>query len=342
MAVTVLRGLNRQKIIPTLVTLDADNAVFDADLPSDIEVICLNAKRVRYALPRLIKLIWKQRPEIVLSGLSHLNLALAIFRRFLPKDTKLLARETNVLSHRNQTLPFFRLRSFLYRRFLKNNDAIICQSRDMRDDLIENFQLPAHKLKLINNPLDMNFIEERVGSASSAQIADGSEIRLVSMGRLTEQKSFHIQLEAISMIDAHINLTLIGSGPELDDLRCKADQLKLSNRIHFAGFQKNPFKLMAKADAFIFSSRFEGFPNAILEALACSLPVISSPAPGGVREILERVEECIIAEDMTAKALAAAIEKWLGGKRSRVPSSAIDPYRSEKIVAAYEDVILGD
>ena len=78
-----------------------------------------------------------------------------------------------------------------------------------------------------------------------------------------------------------ICLTLLGEGPLRPELERLAQQSGVADRVHFVGFQKNPYPFFAQADAFVLSSRYEGFPNVVLEALACGTPVIATPAPGG-------------------------------------------------------------
>jgi glycosyltransferase involved in cell wall biosynthesis len=96
---------------------------------------------------------------------------------------------------------------------------------------------------------------------------------------------------------------------------------------------------LARADAFVLSSRHEGFPNVVLEALVCGTPVISTPAPGGVREILEDIPQCKIAEAVSAEALASALENWIEGDKARVPLLAISPYAIEQIIGQYECIL---
>src|SRR5438874_636849 len=86
--VTLLRHLDRTLFIPTLVVIDTRNAVFLNDVPSDVTLIDLGCTRVRYALPKLLRLIWRRRPDVVLSTLGQLNLALAILRPLLPNRVR--------------------------------------------------------------------------------------------------------------------------------------------------------------------------------------------------------------------------------------------------------------
>ena len=78
--------------------MDTREAVFLNDVPEDVEFIDLGCRRVRYALPKIVALIWKRRPDVVFSTLGHLNLALAMLRPLLPRHPRYIARETTVVS----------------------------------------------------------------------------------------------------------------------------------------------------------------------------------------------------------------------------------------------------
>ena len=157
---TLLRHVDRTRFRVALAVVNMRDAVFLSDVPEDVELIDLGSSRVRYALPKIVRLIWKRRPDVVLSTLGHLNLALAIVRPFLPNDVRYVARETIMVS---ESLPLYRttwLWSWGYRFFYRRFDMVICQTDVMRDDLVVNYRLPSGKAVVIHNPVDRN------GSAS--------------------------------------------------------------------------------------------------------------------------------------------------------------------------------
>ncbi len=340
--VTLLQHLDRSRFDLALAVVDTRNAVFRAEVPGDVDFIDLGCNRVLHAMPKLMRLLWRRRPDIVFSTLGHLNLALAIFRPLLPNGTRYLARETTLLSHGLSEYRRPRWWRFAYGRYYRRFDRVICQSTAMRDDLVANFGVSQGRTTIINNPLDL----DRIATAALQPLPPRSPgferdataqqpIHLVAAGRLVDQKGFDVMIEALALArKPHLDLTILGDGPE----RAKLEQLALARgvaaRVHFAGFQANPFAYFARADGFVLSSQYEGFPNVVLEALACGTPVIALPAPGGLREIVEHIDGCVLARDMSAPALAAALDQWTP---SRIAPAVVKRYALRSIIESYAE-----
>jgi glycosyltransferase involved in cell wall biosynthesis len=338
--VTLLQHLDRARIEPALAVVDTRHAAFRAEVPADVDFIDLGCTRVLHALPRLARLIWQRRPDSVLSTLGHLNLALAMLRPMLPDTTRYLARETTVLSQGLGEHTFPRGWAYGYRRYYRRFDRVICQSQAMRDDLVAHFRVSPGQTTVINNPLDLERITRTATEPlppDAPQVQRGlpapAPVHLVTAGRLVLQKGFDLMIEAIAMAhNTRLHLTVLGDGPERARLEALTHARGLSSRVRFAGFQANPYAYFARADGFVLSSQYEGFPNVVLEALACGTPVIALPAPGGLREIVGPVKGCVLAAEMTAAALSTALDGW---SPVRIPPAAVTRYALAPIVARY-------
>lgn len=342
---TLLRHIDQDRFALTLGVVDSRDAVFRRDVPDYVEYVDLAAGRVRYAVPRLLKLIWSIRPDVVFSTLGHLNLALALSKPLLPRRTRLIGRETIVLSQALASESGRALWSFGYRWFYRRLDRIVCQSRDMREDLIREFAVPEEKAVVIPNPVDVDEIRRRAREALPEAAADWSKpfdgLRLVAAGRLTFQKGFDLLLDAVaSCRDVSMRVAILGDGPLRDDLFERASQLGIGERVHLVGYQENPYPWFRSADAFVVSSRYEGLSNVMLEALACGTPVIATPAPGGTRDVLSEISECEIADSISATSLASAIRVWAKRQRRRVPDDAVEAFSVERVTRRYEHEIL--
>jgi glycosyltransferase involved in cell wall biosynthesis len=335
---SLLRHIDRGAIDARLAVLDASGAVYRDDLPPDLEVIDLRAPRLRHSLPSIVRVIWRIRPDVVFSTLGHLNLALAALRPLLPPGTRLLGRETAMVSMLDD--PGYEPQpawvSWAYRRFLHKLDAVVCQSESMKADLVDHFTLRPEKGLVIRNPVDVRRIRERAREPVDAALTREPEtIQLVAAGSFLPRKGFDVLVDAIaSCANRRLRLTILGEGPLKAQIVQRAAEKGVASQIRFLEFQSNPYAFFARADAFVLSSRFEGVPNVVLEALACGTPVIATPAPGGVVEILSGIDHCLVARAVTPAALAEAIDAFRPGPR--IAPEAIAPFDVHTIAGQYE------
>lgn len=333
--VTLLRHLDRTRFRTILAVVDTLPADYRSELPADVEFVNLDCTRVRNAIPKVLRLVRRIKPDVVFSTLGHLNLALAALTPVMPRRSAFIGREGTIVTERLKDFNHGALWRAAYRALYPRFDAVVCQSKYMQRDLVDNYGLAREKTVVINNPVDL----ERVGRGLSTprpRRALGGPLRLVAAGRLSKEKGYDLLLDALALLqDMDISLTILGQGPLLVELQARIGQLKLERVVSLVGFQENPHRYFAEADALVLSSRYEGFPNVVLEALACGIGVISTPAVGGVSEILEGVSGCVLADAVSAPALAKAIRKWADEPFLGISPSVLDRYRASAIADQY-------
>ena len=340
-SITLLKYLDRSKFQLTLVVINSKVDTLLDEVPEDVELISLQYLRVRNALPALFRLVWRRKPDLVFSNLGYLNLAFSMIRPFLPQGVRIIGRESSIVSEVQKSRAYPKLWNWAYSHFYKKLDGVVCQSNFMADDLFLNFSVPKNKIEVINNPIDIGRVNELSSSTLEQEYLNDEIIRFVAVGRLVNVKGFKLLFEALAKLTFHSwELALVGSGPLESELRNQADLLNLSNKIKFIGYKKNPYILMKHADACILSSYYEGFPNVVLESLACGTPVIATPAIGGTVEILSGVEGCFIATEVGANSLADAITCWLNTRRKKVSKSVVAKYDVRTITKKYENYFL--
>src|SRR5690606_36653032 len=144
------------------------------------------------------------------------------------------------------------------------------------------------KLKIIYNPLDVDRIEQLSREPISVPWEPDDQPIVLGVGRLEPVKGFPTLIDAFALVQARqdARLVVLGEGPDRAQLMSQVRGLGLESRVYMPGFVRNPFPWMRAASVFVSASRSEGCPNALMQALACGAPVVSTDCPGGAAEIL--------------------------------------------------------
>ena len=332
---TIANHLDRGKFEPKIMLLRKEGGYL-AFLNDDVEVIDLKTSRIRHSLIPIFKEIHKRKPDIVFSGFGEVNAYLALFIKFFSK-TKFIARETNVVSKHvtRKEIQFFY-------KFYNNYDKIICQSDDMQNDLGENFKIRKEKLIKINNPVDFTFINNQLAVSEKPESFKDDFENVVAIGNLSSRKGFDNLLRVFSHLkNEKIILHILGDGKDKDILHQLKNDLGLENVI-FHGQQKNPYQFLKFADLFVLSSRYEGFPNVLLEAGACGIYSLANDCPGGITEIIQPKINGEISNIENHKEFAAKIVSVLDETHDSdaIKNSISSRFSKDFILQKYEHLFL--
>lgn len=340
---TVMGGLDRERFAPCL-AVGRSGGHFADQVPGDVPVHELGARRARGMVLPLVALVRRERPDVVVSSLGYLNMLVMLARPFMPRSTAYVGRETNIPSLNLAGSAWPRLLPVFYRWLYPRFDAVICQSEDMRRDMVQGFGLSEAKARVIHNPVDVERVARLSGEAGALSPPGHmpGRIRLAAAGKLKPQKGFDLLLEAMALLPGDFGLTILGEGPDEAALKARAASLGLGERVLFAGFAANPFPTMAGADIFVLSSRFEGFPNVVLEAMACGTPVAAFACPGGLDEIVMPGVNGLLAAPGDPAALAGAVQRLAGAlpHGEAVSASVAERFGAADITARYSDLLL--
>ena len=251
------------------------------------------------------------------------------------------------------------LNRFLIRRLYPLADRIVANSEGNRQDLIEHFDLLSEKITTIYNPFDVEKIREMMENAPPFE--KKGFFAFITVGRVDVGKNHRLLVEALATLGKEIpaKLIIVGEGPLDEELRRYVKHLGIEEKILWAGRQSNPFVWMGFADCFVFGSNHEGFPNVLVEALACGLPVISTDCLSGPREILAMetnynrptqgyriVGHGLLIETGNVGAMAAAMKEvynniLLHGKLVNTAKKRAEDFEKSKIVRHFIDLLEG-
>ncbi len=327
----------------TLLTFD-DNKIPDFSLDSRVIYIPLgiakkspnavigiwnNFKRIRILRNAIIN----SNPDVVISFMSKINIITLLATRWLNVPVIVSERSNPGKSYLGRN--WQQLRKWTY----SFADKIVFQTQRARDYFPLNLQ---NNSCIIPNMVVLPPIKKQ----SSEKLS--TERSLIAMGRFVPEKGFDLLLQAFAKIKDNYpewTLTILGDGklrPELESLR---NQLGLSDRVYFPGMVNNTYPFLQQAEIFIMSSRFEGFPNAICEAMACGLPVISTDCPSGPREIIRDGIDGILVPNENISTLAIAIKRLISNQQERKSLATRAPeiterFSVEKIMVMWEELLV--
>jgi len=239
-------------------------------------------------------------------------------------------------------------------------DYLIFKSIEMQAQAIQRIPaLAACPQSVVYNPYDIDAIQIQTQAIPNFNF-DPNKRYLISVGRLIKLKRPEVILNALTRLPDDVELILVGNGTDEAQFKALTQQLNLQARVHFVGSQSNPFAYLSRANLFILASETEGFPNVLVEAMLCKIPVIASDCISGPREILapatNPLQHLSVGDDcewtdygvLTAvtdtEALICAIETSLNNpekaqQRAHAAYQRANEFSLQTIIARYEDIM---
>ncbi len=278
-------------IEPILVTdhgSDADTVLF-TNVPS---VHYMGGAGGRGYVRRLGKAIRQLSPDLVFSAEFATNVATARAARRSRRSTPVILRENT--SHRTGGNPGAIWRRSA-RRAYRRADAVVAASRALRRELHDDLDLQWARIVTLPNPVHVAEIGHAAEVARSKPSPASGGPLLVAMGRMTVEKGFDILIDTFASLRTEgVRLAILGEGPERGRLEERARRLGVANRLLLPDFENEFSGWLAHADAFVLSSRSEGFGQAIVEAMAAGTPVIATDCPHGPADLIDNGKNGIL------------------------------------------------
>jgi glycosyltransferase involved in cell wall biosynthesis len=283
-------------------------------------------------------LIKRIQPDVIVSGMAHLNVLVLLLRPFIPRKTRVVVRQNGLLSVAsvaNNAL----LSRLLYKALYPRADRILCQTAQMAAEFATHLR-SAKKFEILPNPVEIRALHNQANQWHW----QGPEPHLLAVGRLSREKGFDLAIQAFAAVRARFpfaDMTILGCGPEETSLKALRDRLGLTTAVHLPGYVANPAEWFDGATLFVSSARQDALPNALLEAAAAGLPIVAAPASGGIPDLLRDKPGTWLANHVASQSLAdclcTALETIQPGQR--FAHSWIEPFRLEHVIARYEKLI---
>lgn len=260
-------------------------------VPENVRLLNLNSRKAATSLPGLVRYVRRARPAALLSTLEASNVTALLAKRFFVPDLRLIVRQQI-----DCTAQFLRARGLRPRmatvamkRLLPVADAVIAVSSGVAEDLRRTVPRAGPVWPVPNPVVTPELLEKARSPVDHHWFGDPRAPVVLTAGRLAAQKDQPTLLRAFAAVRKArpARLMVLGDGPDRGRLAALAHELGIQDDVDFRGFQPNPFAWMARARLFVLSSIYEGLPAALIEAMACGTPVVSTDCPSGPREILE-------------------------------------------------------
>ncbi|GIV09328.1 MAG: glycosyl transferase [Fimbriimonadales bacterium] len=314
------------------------------ELSAGVRIVDLHTYRIGRTVLPLARYLRRERPDAMLSTLSQPNLVAILARRLARAPTRIVAREANTPTREfgSAVLLKDRIVPALIARFYRQADAIVAVSRGVQADLLRLTRLPETRLPCIYNPvITQQLMHLREEPVEHAWFQHGAPPVVLAVGRLTPQKDFATLLRAFAQVSAPSNLLILGEGEARTSLEQLAAQLGIAEHVQMPGYEPNPFKYMRRAAVFVLSSRYEGLPNALIQAMACGCPVAATDCPSGPREILDGGNYGVLVPVGDVDTMTQAILQGLEGRIPTAPPEWLQQFEENHIVTQYLKVLGG-
>ena len=318
---------------------------YASEVHPSVRIVDLRARKMVLSIPSFARYLRHERPRAVLSSLNHVNIVGLWARRLSRVSTRMVVSERNTLSMaKHGSWWRQRLRPHLIGRFYRWADAIVAVSEGVSEDLSSATGLSPESIAVIPNPIiTPNVRRMAEESLDHPWLSDGEPPVVLAVGRLAPQKDFGTLIAAFAEArgTTGARLLILGDGPERTILETLARGRGLQAEVAMPGWVDNPYPFLRHAALFALSSRWEGLPGVLIEALFCGVPIVATDCPSGPREILEGGRHGRLVPVGDVDALAGAIQHGLAGEIARPSASSWQPYEQEAVVTRYLDVLIG-
>lgn len=310
-----------------------------SQIPSSIRVIDLKTRQAILSYRPLIRYLEKERPHAILSTLNQPNVVAAFAGQKTGIRSVISIRNNLSAESSNGKLRTKFIPAFMSKASRVANE-ICAVSHGVAEDSANLLSLPISRIHVIYNPvIDDEFQLARARVCPHPWLQDQEIPVVMSAGRLSSQKDFQTLIAAFARIRARARLIILGEGPMRGALEKQIDELQIRDRVALPGFDENPMRYMSKAHVFALSSKYEGLPGVLIQALGCGCNLVSTDCPSGPREVLQDGRYGALVPVGDINSMASGLEAALTSQRQGVMVDALQRFTRDYVVNQYIELL---
>lgn len=276
-------------------------------IPFKEKVLVLISRNHLDKIIKLYRIIINEKPDIVFSSHYNINDKILLLKPFFSRIKFIIRAENNYMT-------FSAIGKFIIKMTYNKADVVIAQTKEMRDEFIENKVLSPNKVFALGNPVDKEYINNKLKNSISPYPNDDKK-HIVAVGRIAYQKGYDYLIKALAYVrkkDVNVDLYIVGSysgiwKAEYERILELVNNLNLEKYVHFIGYNDNPYIYIKHSDCFVLSSRWEGLPNVLAEALYLQKPVAAFKCIPIIERMVRNGIDGYLAENENSEKLADAI-----------------------------------
>jgi glycosyltransferase involved in cell wall biosynthesis len=348
-----LRGGGAERVFVTLANQFASRAqvelvlcrkagpLLDECSPA-VRIVDLEAGDEYQSLMPLTQYLRSDQPDVLLSTLNFSSIVAMVAARMAGGDTKNIIRLANTISLEKRSKSKKMVEKALIRWLFPQAQALIAVSKGVAQDFARYTGIPEARIHVIYNPVySQAVLTQSEAPLDHPWFTTHDRPVLLAVGRLEQQKNYPLLVQAFAALQKELpsRLLILGEGSAREEIESLVNSLDLRERVDLPGFVPNPYAYMKQSDCFVLSSDYEGLPNALIQAMACGCPVVSTDCPSGPREILKDGEYGHLTPVGDERSLTEAIIQCLSGDTRRPPKTWLEQFEVEFVAEQYWQVI---
>lgn len=342
----LLSHLDRKAFAPSLIVQHGDGPLWQ-DLPPDVPLIDLNTPRMRFVIPEMRAALRKTKPDVVFALIEHTCIAVAMaMRAEHPKPPLIFSIRSNVSrSLSGMSLPMRLAYRAAFQRYFPDAAAIVAVSRGAGDEFARLTPAIRDRISVLPSPVISPDLAEQSRIAPDHLLARSEVPYILACGRLVSEKGFATLIRAFARVRArrNVRLFILGEGPQRKPLEALIKELHLRGSVAMPGRVNIPYRYMGSAAAFVLSSRWEGMPGVLIEAMACGAPAIATDCKFGPGELIQHGLNGLLAKPDDVNSLEEQIQRvlsdrTLAARLGAAGKASIAPYSEAAACAAHEEL----